>query len=297
MSTTEIANFEISGGDRGKWIENISRILDLIKPAKEKDKNHITLKLINISEEKIEPFHVVLLACFIEYVHTLGFKVYVDSDDAGVKSFLYSKLRLRDFYLEGQEYIESEDDKVFNLWKVVNSGAIGYSIKVTDYLNNKYFEDYDMTVLKVALDEVYANIADHAKANGVAYSFISYKPENKKIYVAVCDFGLGIAATLRSKYEKYKTDVEALRDSIEVGVSAQTNQRNRGYGLNTIVSSLSNSDSLKIVSNKAILVSTGGTKKVNTLETAIPFHGCLIYFEISTDSFPLREIEEEITIS
>lgn len=280
---------EFDDCERSKWINDIITYRNILDYNEQGDFYITILFSESIDINELRPMHIVSLACLIEYNHSLNYLVLIKSDNKEIEDFFYKKLRFREYFQGGQEYIESEDDKILNLWQVLDTWALSYSIKITDYLNQKYFIDHDMTNLKVPLDELYANIADHSESNGIAFSYISYNPESDKIQIAVCDFGLGIPYTLRRSDSIYNNDNEALRASIEKGVSAKTNERNRGFGLNTIVSSLSDQDRLVIVSNKAILNCANGINNITTEIIDIEFPGTLIYFEISTNSFPLKD--------
>ena len=284
---------QLSSCNREHWVRELSLYLNELQPNEIKD-GYITISMSeDIHETNVLPFHIVLLACFIESIHSMNYKVIIDSLNRETQCYFDETFKT--FFVGGQNYIEPSQDNILNLWKVVNEKAISYSMQVTRYLNNEYFNEYDMTKLKVALDEVYANIADHSQSDGNAFSYIKYIQQDKKIYVAVCDFGLGIAKTLRDSNTKYISDKDALRDSIKIGVSAKTNMRNKGYGLDSIISTLSENDILRIVSNRGMLKSSGN-RDINIYDLDFEFKGTLIYFEISTDSFPIKEIEDEVVI-
>jgi hypothetical protein len=205
-------------------------------------------------------------------------------------------LKLNKYFNEARSvHEEARDDKV-NLWKVVDNQSYMYSFSVMKYFDANYFQGYDMTSLKISLDEIYANIADHSKSDGNAFSYIAYNPQKKKIFVAACDYGLGIAATLKRTNPQYKSDSEALRDSINIGVTAKTTPRNMGFGLDNVVSNLTEDDMFRIVSNKSLLVCYGVKKNIKTYPLDFEFKGTLIYFEISTSSFLLKDIENEAII-
>jgi len=292
----EIDDIKLSNCNKESWTRGFTSYMEKLPSSKRKD-DYIKISLSNkINLDELQPFHIVLLACFIEYIHSKGYKVLIWSSNKLIHSYFYEELKIREYFEGGQKYIRSKKDSILNLWKVVDNKAISYSIEVTKYLNNKYFDNYDMSKLKVALDEVYGNIADHSKSNGNAFSYIKYIPEMGKIYVAICDFGLGIARTLRQSYQHFSSDKEALQNSIKIKVSAKTKSHNMGYGLNSLMSTLSENDTLRIVSNKGILNSTGGTKDIIINDLNFEFKGTLIYFDISTNSFPLKEFEDEIVI-
>mgnify|MGYP000984143975 FL=1 len=137
------------------------------------------------------------------------------------------------------EHIESENSSILNLWKVVKNRAQGYSISVTTFFRRTCFDGYDLTGLQTSLDEIYNNIADHSESNGNAFSYISYEEEKHMIHVAACDFGVGIPFTLKRAGYNYENDAEAIRQSLEVGVSAKSQTHNKGFGLDNVTSNLS----------------------------------------------------------
>ena len=91
-------------------------------------------------------------------------------------------------------------------------------------------------------------------------------------------------------------DTAALRDSVNIGVTAKTQERNMGFGLDNVLCSLGNNDIIRIFSNNARLECSGKKDNVSTFPTDIEFNGTLIEFEISTDSFLQREDIEEAGI-
>lgn len=284
--------------DREGWIRTINAFKESIKPNETESACHIDINFsYTITLQDLEPIHLVTLMCFIEHLHQIGYKVTISAQNEDVNDYLYNTLRLREYYEgEGASHVQSGDEKVLNLWKVKQKAAIAYSQSVTDYFNKHFFEGYDMSALKNALDEAYANIADHSESNDNAFSYIVYDSERDKICVAICDFGLGIPKTLRDAHKKYSSDEEALKDSINIGVSARTNERNKGFGLDNILSTLTNNDVFRIVSNKSILYCFGEKSNAKTKKLDFDFKGTLIYFEVSTASFPINSLEDEVII-
>lgn len=282
----------LTNSNRGIWlyelIQNINGInfyeseVDIVLPQ-------------DMQPDKFEPFHIVLLACFIEHLNKNGCSnIRVLCNNADVIDICRDKLKIHK-YFQGSissNHEESEDDTILNLWKVVNSESYAYSLSIGKYFSNNYFKDLDTSGLISALNEVYANIADHSQSQENAFSYISYNPDKEKIYIAACDFGLGIPTTLRNVNKKYKTDSDALRDSIEIGVTAKSTKGNKGMGLDNILSTITSDDTFRIISNKSLLVCLGTKNNIKTYNLNFDFKGTLIYFELSTKSFPIKEIEE-----
>jgi len=297
-------SIEFNNCKRGAWIDDLRyNIVKCDEFIKNNDLNEFILSIIlpqNVKIEEFEPFHIVTFACFIQSLRMKGFpKINVFCHNEDIVNLLDGKIKFPNYYKKTTSILheDSEDDKVLNLWKVVDNMTYSYTNSVTEYFNRQYFKNLDMTGLKNSLDEIYANIADHSQSNGNAFSYISYDHIREKIYIAACDFGLGIPFTLRRIHKKYKSDSEALRDSLEIGVSARTNKRNRGFGLDNVISTLSSNDMFRIISNKSFLICKGDKNNIKTYDIDFEFSGTLIYFEISTNSFPERDMEDEIIIT
>jgi len=158
-------------------------------------------------------------------------------------------------------------------------------------LQRTYFKGLDISGFQNSLDEIYANVADHSKSNGIAFSYINYDEEEGKIHFAACDLGLGIPTTLRAAIPEIESDELALRKSLDVGVSAKTNKHNMGFGLDNVLSNLKNGGMMRIVSNCALLFCQENKNNIKTYSLDFDFRGTLIYFDISIDSF---EKDEEI---
>lgn len=284
--------------NKGIWLsEIITTLTEISETVKE---NSIELSLpIDIQPDKFEPFHIVLLSCFIEHLHRCGcLSITLIVHDDGVADIIKHKLKMHKYFNEDpSSHEDCEDSTILNLWKIVDNMTYAYSFSVSAYFNNNYFSDLDTSGLSSALNEVYANIADHSESKGNAFSYISYNPVKGRIYIAACDFGLGIAKTLRNSNKVYLSDSVALRDSVNIGVTARSTKGNKGMGLDNILSTITTDDVFRIVSNKSLLVCFGNKNNIKTYDLDFDFKGTLIYFELSTDSFPLKDIEDEIIIS
>ncbi len=254
----------------------------------------------NINLKNIEPVHLVLFACFIEYLGRLNYLIFANIEDEELSTFIFSDLNLASYFSNDKStnHFDSPRREILNLWKIIEGGEKGYSISVTEYFKRNYFDGCDLTIFQSSLDEVYLNVADHANASGNAFSYIKYSEKDRSIHVALCDFGLGIPTTLKNSHPgKYKNDVDALIDSLEIGVSAHTNSHNRGFGLDNVVSNLMNNDRIRIVSNKALLFCFPDKNPIRIIDLDFDFKGTLIYFDICIDAFQSdEEILSDVTI-
>ena len=97
----------------------------------------------------------------------------------------------------------------------------------------------------------------------------------------------------QSRKEQMMPDVcVALQRSLLPGVTARTHKHNRGFGLDNIVSTMTSKDTMRILSNDALLFKSQNKEEVVPLP--YDFKGTLIDFTISTDGFDELEIIEEL---
>lgn len=286
--------FPFDSPERSEWIKNVTEFRELILPSESEDVVKIAFSEQVVSDD-FEPIHVVLLSCFIEEIKQKGYKVLLSFADDELKDFIFKEVGIKNYWSEDrQEHVISPKITDLNIWRITESGKESYAISIYNYFKRKYFSEYDLSSFKNSLNELYINVFDHAEAQGNAFSYIRYDEKSRKIKVAVCDFGKGIATTLRAKYNDYKDDSEALRNAIKIGVSAKTKKHNRGFGLDNVVSALSNEDTLRIVSNEALLFISG--KEITSYKAPFNFKGTLIYFDTSIDSFEKEEFLEEFSL-
>lgn len=159
-----------------------------------------------------------------------------------------------------------------------------YSQYLSDYLKRTYFADKDLSSIKVVLDELYANISDHSESDGVAYSFVKYDIPGQLIKIAFCDFGIGIKASLLKGGSNIAR--EYVKAATMKGITAGSNSHNRGFGLDTVVSSLSGSGKkISILSGSELFVAYGDRNIQRTWQTGFDFRGTLIYFDMPISSF------------
>lgn len=286
---------------REYWIQRVNYLCKEggVPPNKRKHRINISIYFdSSITTDEFTHVHIVLLACLIEHLKCLNYSMTAYIDDKQLEKFIFEELHINEYYTEGESscHIEANNDSIFNIWKINASKTEEYSMSVTDYFKRTYFKDRDLSGLKTSLDEVYFNVSDHSRSNGIAFSYIYYDDNNRQICVAACDLGVGIPYTLKESGLNFNSDGEALRQSLEIGVSAKTNKHNRGFGLDNVVSNLSNKDRLRIVSNKALLLCHPNKEPIKFYDLYFDFKGTLIYFEISIDSFLEEETLSDINL-
>lgn len=239
-----------------------------------------------IEVSHLEPTHIVTLACLIQFLYNQGYRVMLGGGNETVRRFLWDDVQLSAYWRGGKNYTPAQDDTICNLWRIVDGEKEMHSIRVHDYLQQHFFQHKDLTAVKNSLDEAYCNISDHAEAGGNAFSYIKYDQERKKLLVAVCDFGKGIARSIRSceRYKAIRTDHEALRIAIRDGETVRSQDHNRGLGLGNIITSrCSDADIFRLISNRGFIYITGELQRA--FQNNFDFPGTLMYYELSLARF------------
>lgn len=283
--------------DKVQWIRSISVWSEQLSPSDEGD-NCVKLTLgKGVVKGKFLPFHIVTLSCFIELIKKKGYLVLLNVKNRELSEFIHNDMNLTRYWKgEKSDHIDSPDSSRLNLWRVTKGRAEEYEASVHRYFSNK-FSGVDFFMLKTCLTELYFNIFDHAEANGIAFSYIHYDDAEEMIHIAICDFGKGISKTIRAAYPDINDDEAALLMSLKKGVSARSNQHNAGFGLDNVVSALSDDSTLRMASNKAFLICSKKTGNIETKTYTLHFElkGTLIYFDLPISGFELTEINEEFT--
>lgn len=276
--------------NRRHFLQGISSCRKALKPSY-LDETFLIIFDDSLTVDNIHPFHIVLLSCFIEELINFGFSVELLFSNNELEEFLFAESSLALYWSSPRPaHCPSPSISRLNIWRIIENQKEIYSNSVYEYFKRKYFIDYDLSALHNTLNELYFNVFDHANANGNAFSYIQYNENSRNISIAICDFGCGIATSLRRTHDDFSNDHDALLNSIKKGVSARTKPHNKGFGLDSVVNSLGDKDNLKVVSNSALLVCTECGRTVRSYPLEFGFEGTLIYFEISIDSFELEEI-------
>lgn len=150
-----------------------------------------------------------------------------------------------------KNHVDSVSDNIFNLWRIIETEKDLYAKNVERYFKNNFFKGKDLSVISLSMIEAYYNVFDHAEANGNAFSLIKYDKDSELLHVAVCDFGKGIAKSVRDFTPDITNDKDALLKSIEADFTVGSKSHNKGKGLDNI---LSCSSVVRIFCNNALLL-------------------------------------------
>ncbi|MGE1025116.1 ATP-binding protein [Bacillus sp. GMs2/2] len=151
--------------------------------------------------------------------------------------------------------------------------------------------------IKVALEEIFNNIKDHAQENTGCFFAQHYprKGDENTIHIAISDFGVGIPYNIQREKPSLN-DGEALKLAIKEGFSTGT-PRNRGIGLATIVANIvkNHAGEVYIHSNGGILTCKAGDNGVNVEHKLSPtrYPGTLIQIKLKADNIENIILDEE----
>lgn len=275
------------------WVAQISAIRYRLENISPTDNIQFTFS-DEIDLQYLQPIHIVTLACLLASYISPSRKVTL-SAAKNVENFLREDLHLEQYFSDAP-HIGASQLSIFNLWKVDNEQTFGYSHSLSAYLKRSYFKGKDLSAFTNALNELYANVADHADANGIAYSYIHFDEKIGKIKIAFCDFGIGIPTCLKRAGITPAEGCGYVQWATKPGVSAKSSQHNAGKGLDDVISSLPGKyDRLKILSEEELFIvgekvaSDGTCSRIEkTLYQPLCFKGTLIHFE-----YDISELENE----
>ena len=274
---------------RVEWLQDIC----MLRSNKDEYADGLNLVFENFPPDAIRPEHIASLACLIEDYYRSDIRVTL-SRSSQVGEDLWSKFRISQYWAGKRNYAETEDDKVLNLQRIVDAEKEDYGRRVSDFLKTHYFQNKDMTPVNSSITEALYNIFDHAEADGNAFSMVMYDDIKSELHVAICDFGKGIAKTVKDYLEKDITDGEALMKAMEDRFTIRSSSHNGGLGLGNILASCTEKDYLWIVSNGAILVANAENKKIS--EMTPEFKGTLVFFSMSISHFDDEETINDFTL-
>ena len=280
--------------DKLKWLSIIANVHKTIHFAEKKDSVAFNFDSI-IDSRKITPIHIVSLACLFEYLDRLKYTIHIQNiKDSPISRYLWENVRIREYWAGKQNYVQAQDSDIFNLWRIVDAEKEVHSRRVHDFLKQRFFSNKDLSAVQNSLDEVYYNIFDHANADGNAFSFIRFDRNSEKLDVAVCDFGIGIAQSVKNMLPQIKHDSSALRKALEYNFTTKSKTHNMGMGLGNIKDACTDEDFFGIISNEGYLIASQDKIRANKIKFNFP--GTLIYYQLSLSHFDDEEIIDSFVL-
>lgn len=290
--TSLTINFDTT--DRRLWLQKIAIVVH--NTLFDQDRTFVHLNFKSIDDiQRFSPAHIVSLACLVEYLVRNNCQLFIDDVETNVVSqYLWHTLRMQEYWNLGQNFVPAGDNSIFNLWRIVEREKEMHSRRIHDYLKQTFLKNKDLSAVRNSLDEAYYNIFDHAEANGNAFSFIKFDEESKKLFVAVCDFGIGIAQSVKNAVSEITSDSIALRKAMEYKFTTRSQTHNMGMGLGNIKDTCTDDDVLCIISNSGLLLAK--RDNIITKDEDYDFPGTLIYYELSLSHFEDEEIIDNFVL-
>ncbi len=278
--------------DRNRWLKIISEAESTYRNCTDEQ---IFFNFDGINGiDKITPIHIVSLACLIESLVGRAAHVFIENRTNPVSRYLGEMLRFQEYWAGRQNFVQAQDSTIFNLWRIKDEEKELHSRRVYDYLKQNFFRHKDLSAVQNSLDEAYYNIFDHAQAANNAFSFIQFDEQTEKLHVAICDFGMGIARSVRTAFPAISNDALALAKAMEYRFTTGTQVHNMGMGLGNIKDTCTDDDILGIISNQGCLFAK--RENIRTYENPFCFPGTLIYYGLSLSHFDDEEIIDNFTL-
>lgn len=280
-------DLKLNSSDTEIWLKQISEYHNAHSDTGNNDIITIHFpKTTTISE--LQPFHLVTIACMIEYLKHKGAEVFLSQDNPEIADYIYNNLGFKHYWKNGCNHVDAlQDDNIFNLWRIVDSEKELYAQNVESYLKKNFFSGKDLSFIHVSLIEAFYNVFDHANANGNAFSLIKFDQTTRILHVAISDFGIGIAESIKNNLNdtNIQNDRDALAYSLLDSVTVKSTKHNKGLGLGNIISS---GDRATIFSNFGIFKKDPFSSfcEISTFY----FPGTLIFFEVDLNNLDNEEI-------
>ena len=258
------------------------------------DKEGIVFELDDIPLESIKPEHLVTFACLLDELKNKKKIPGASLRGGNTGAKLMETFNLFDYWGGGKNYSCSRRATVLNLQRVIKEEKDFHAINVANYLRNTFFQKKDLTPVSSSLTEAYYNIFDHAKAEGNAFSMLEFDEAKEELHVAICDFGIGIARSVKSFLNEDISDIEALEKALEDNFTIRSTIHNSGQGLGNILSCCTDKDYLWIISNSAAVAANSSSRKFRKLD--FEFEGTLIFYSMSLSHFDDEEVLDEFDL-
>lgn len=240
----------------------------------------------------------VVLACLIESFHINNCDVSFRGGTDGFNNHLFN-IKFKGYWEDGfdrAKFTLSHNQTTLCLWKISKNMIYSYSMYARKYFE-RFTNNKDLIPMSSNMDEVFNNIFDHSKSHVTGYIITQYYPKTNKISFSVCDFGVGIPASIKNAdldNDKEYEDWKAILKSLEKGFSIKSTPRNRGFGLNNLLELTESSNGvLQIISNGGLVLKEAG-EMYKAGNVAYDFNGTLVKVEIDLNTFEEKDETDQI---
>jgi anti-sigma regulatory factor (Ser/Thr protein kinase) len=150
-----------------------------------------------------------------------------------------------------------------------------------------------LSAFRASIRELFTNIQDHSTQN-IGGMHIQHFPNRNIVSISVSDFGIGIPAAIRTRFE-IEGDADAINHALIEGVSTRDPPRHSGAGLAYLVRSVAggNRGHVNIYSNGGQVVCFPGRDGPRYIARDAPgdYPGTLVALDLRTDT--IRDIGQE----
>lgn len=267
--------------DKGRWLRTVC---DTYRNRRSMKRCVIHIG-DSISNERIMPVHLVLLAYMIDALKKENVEVSMKRN--AIEDYIYTGLNFKDYFVKNHTFSPVSDESVFGMWRVNEKEIEVHPRRIQDYLKRVFFQNKDLSAVSISLVEAYYNIFDHSESNDNAWSMMKYDENQERLSVAVCDCGIGIPNSVRQSIPGL-SDEDAIRKAMENGFTTGSKTYNKGMGLGFIKDSCTEDDKLRIFSGNGLLVASRDSVKTYR----IPFYmqGTLMYYDLTLSHLGEEEI-------
>lgn len=274
-------------------IAQSSSLFRLYNQAIQSDDDEIIFDLSN--SKFLTPLGIILFAVTVRRCQRQDKKCsYREPSDDNFKAFL-DEIGFNEFFgLEGGEF----DRDIIQTGTIqlqkrtgIDSIWIEDMIKILDY--HLKISPMVKDSLWMSLTETMTNVDDHSGQNEYFICARTYK-QARQIRICIADLGVGIYSSLKSRaeYSYLKDDHQAIRKSVEDGVTSQPEQR--GLGLAHILRFLkANKGQCCIISGKGKVFWKFDQGKIQNQQMPISFDGTIVKLIINIDKKGFYFIADE----
>ena len=264
-------------------IDMSRNLFKLYHMAKNTEENDITFNLSRT--ESLTPFGIIVLTSTISECLKQGKQcTYLEPKDATLKTFLTDTGFTKYFGLNSQS----------PQWDSIQTGRV--QLKKIPGVDPDFIEtmtdifDYHLNIspgvkgsLRMSLIETMINVVDHSEVKDYYVCAWTY-PEKRQIRLCIADLGIGILASLKtsSGHSALNDDYQAIRKSIESGVSCRSGRD--GMGLSHIRNFIKvNEGQMCIISGNGKVFWKFDQGKTQNQNMPVPFHGTIVKLLINID--------------
>ncbi len=246
--------------------------------------------------EYIYTVQLVSLACLIEEYYDKGIKIDFTNCIDSVATPYLNEIKFFEYWTDNfdrTQYTKVKNTNCICLWKLHHSMIDSFVKHFQDFAEKQWKKGKDFSGLNVSLGELLNNIQDHSESKVSGYSIIQYHPRHQQLRISVCDFGIGIPASVCRFMDGKRvtlTNEQAIIKAFEPLFTVGSQKHNKGLGLGNLNDNVYElNGNLDIYTNDVILKVQNKEFKTSCIDKNI--HGTIV--DVLIDTNLLEDIDEE----